>query len=377
MSDQPRAPVLALEISTMGERFHTGLANVTKALAREMLGDTGIEPHFFFSRQALPRALVERVVRTDGSEILWWAAARTALAVDFDYDPNRKTIGVYPGCKRHRRLFPTEVLIVHDLTTVITPQFHATEAIEWWQAHQLADILSSDLVVAVSESTRLDIRTYYPQASAIPCIAVPLASCCGPVAALPEGVSIRPYVLVLGTLEPRKDVEAVFRCLAEQQELLAQADFVFAGRWGWGPSAQELIARYHLGDAFAAGRIRFVGFVSDPVRDHLLGFARCVVYPSRYEGFGLPVVEALGLGTPVITSYSTSLPEVGGDVAIYCDTSSPEALAQALAQLLRARATDPAFVQAAKTWAASFTWSKTYQRIRDAALDVAAYTKSS
>jgi len=372
MSDPPRAPVMALEISTMGERFHTGLANVTKALAKEMLGDASIEPHFFFSRQALPRALVERLVQTDGSEILWWAAARTAMAVDFDYDPNRKTIGVFPGNKRHRRLFPTEVLIAYDLTTLVTPQFHTTEAIEWWQAHLLADILSSDLVVAISEATRQDIRTYYPQASAIPCIAVPLAPCTGPVAPLPPGVSIRPYVLVLGTLEPRKDVEAVFRCLADQPGLLAQADFVFAGRWGWGPSAQELIVRYHLTDARAAGRIRFVGFVSDQVRDHLLAAARCVVYPSRYEGFGLPVAEALSLGTPVITSYSTSLPEVGGDVAIYCDTSSPAALAQALAQVLRAGATDPAFVRAAKTWSAAFTWPRTYQRIRDAALDAAA-----
>jgi glycosyltransferase involved in cell wall biosynthesis len=188
------------------------------------------------------------------------------------------------------------------------------------------------------------------------------------------------YVLVLGTIEPRKNVRFVFQCLSEHRELLRRYKFVFVGRWGWGESAQKLLQTYDLLDDASSNAIVFTGFVSDAARDALMAYARVVVYPSRYEGFGLPVIEALSVGTPVITSYSSSLPEVGGDVTIYCDISSSQQLYQALEEVA-IKHTMSEHVEEGKrhariTWARSFSWNETFRKIKDAALELARVNNS-
>lgn len=361
-----RRPVLSLEISPLGEREHTGIANVAKALAREMLHDETIDARFFMQRSDVPRGVVERLVSMDSGEILWWLAGRLDAGPSIDLD--RRHVGIFTSTKKHRRLFPTEVLIVHDLTTVILPEFHDPETVKFWSQQLLGDMLSSDLIVAVSESTKMDIRTYFPQVDQIPCIVSHLAPSVSRVAKAPVPAS--PYVLVLGTLEPRKNVQVVLDCLSRNPKLAEEAQFVFVGRWGWGDNARALIETHGLSDMVQSGRILFTGFVSDEARDALLANARFVVYPSKYEGFGLPVIEALHFGTPVLTSSLSSLPEVGGREADYCDFDDPAAVLDAFATML---ARDPtAGKRKRKQAAARFTWSKTYQRIKNAALAQAA-----
>lgn len=364
-------PLIALEISPLTERHHTGIANVTRNLAEKLLGDETVEGRFFLNRCEIPRPLVEQALTLDDGVILWWVAGRTSPGAELDYDPDRTSIGIYPAHKWHRRLFPTEVLIVHDITTLTVPRFHTEASVEFWQSQHLADMLSSDLIVAVSQSTLTDVLTYYPQLTAIPNMVVPLAPTTGETEN--AATDVEPFVLVLGTLEPRKNVEVVLECLSRRRALLQSARFVFVGRWGWGPAAQKLIDTYGLADAVADGRIVFTGFVADAVRDALMRHARSVLYVSQYEGFGLPVLEALAVGTPVITGYGSSLPEVGGDEAFYCDVGSADAVAAALGSVLNAPQQHSAGARARrKIWAAQFQWTTTYQRIRDAALSAAA-----
>jgi len=372
------APVIALEVSTMGDRAFTGIANVTKSIAREMLLDQSIEARFFMLRTEVPRTLVEQLVELDTGDILWWLSSR--LRSQSTFDLSRPHIAIYPGPKRHRRLFPFEVQIVHDLTAIITPQFHTPETVKYHQSVMLGDMLSSDLLVAVSESTKVDIRTYFPQVNHIPCEVVGLASSvkAAPVGALDN--KCVDYVLVLGTIEPRKNVKFVFQCLSEHRELFRRYKFVFVGRWGWGESAQKLFQTYDLLDEASSNAIVFTGFVSDAARDALMAYARVVVYPSRYEGFGLPVIEALSVGTPVITSYSSSLPEVGGDVTIYCDISSSQQLYQALEEVAikhtMSENVEEEERHARIAWARSFSWNETFRKIKDAALELARVNNS-
>jgi glycosyltransferase involved in cell wall biosynthesis len=370
MSPKTALPLIAMEISALGEQNHTGIANVTKKLTEALLNDADVDARFFFNRGELRRDLVEKLVQMDSGRILYWITGRTSCPPDWSDVLDRPVAGIYPAHKWHRRLFPCEVKIVHDLTSLIVPQFHSQETIAFEARQVLGDLLSSDLLVAVSESTREDIRTYFPQAAHIPCIAPGLAPCTEPVDPLPGQAA--PFVLVLGTLEPRKNVEAVLELLADYPEILDSHVFVFVGRFGWGDATDEVVDRFGLAGKVAQGAIRFLGFVSDDVRNQLLAHARCVVYPSLYEGFGLPVIEALSYGTPVITGYGSSLPEVGGDFAIYCDVTSAEALASALKACLvtagDVSAQDDEQRSARKRWAASFTWTETYRRIKDATL---------
>lgn len=380
-------PAFVLEVGPLGERHHTGIANVTKQLARQMLRDGTIEARFVLNRTEIQREIIERIVDLEGGDILWWLGGRAGTASSFSAG-DTPLFGLFPALKWQRRLFPFEIQILHDLTPILTPEFHSAEAISYWSARLPLDLASTDLIVAVSESTRADLRTYFPELSNIPCIVAPLApsessergeSLKAPLLLEPPpggftSLGLKPFVAVLGTLEPRKNARFVLEYIASRPDILKEMQFVFVGREGWGVANAELIKNLDLSGAMERGDIRFTGFVPDAFRDRLVAEALCVVYPSLYEGFGLPILEALHFGTPVITGRSTSLPEAGGDQAIYCDlTSAVEfeaALNQCLAERKKQVATGSApEAEARRKWASAFTWQATYERIRDAALE--------
>jgi glycosyltransferase involved in cell wall biosynthesis len=133
----------------------------------------------------------------------------------------------------------------------------------------------------------------------------------------------RPFFLAVGTIEPRKNLPVLFEAMAM---LGAGTQLVLIGRAGWG--APEILGR--VDELGLSGRIVRLGFVPDDSLPRLMASAAAVVYPSRYEGFGLPVVEALATGAPVVASNLPVFHEVGGDVVTYVDPSDPVELASAL-----------------------------------------------
>jgi glycosyltransferase involved in cell wall biosynthesis len=145
--------------------------------------------------------------------------------------------------------------------------------------------------------------------------------------ALPER-----YVLFVGTLEPRKNIafllQAFSRLLAERPQ--DDVQLVVAGGRGWG-DGQPIATMEALN---IRPRVIFTDFVEDDDLPDLYRGAQMFVYPSLYEGFGLPVVEAMACGTPVITSNRASLPEVAGDAALLIDPTRPDDLAAAMSALM-------------------------------------------
>jgi glycosyltransferase involved in cell wall biosynthesis len=140
------------------------------------------------------------------------------------------------------------------------------------------------------------------------------------------------YILFVGTLEPRKNIKTLLRAFAMLLAETPQDDlaFVITGGNGWG-------RENYLATVEALGlrdRVRFTGFVEDDLLPELYRGALLFVYPSLYEGFGLPVLEAMACGTPVITSNRASLPEVAGDAALLVDPTRPEALAAAMTSII-------------------------------------------
>lgn len=162
-----------------------------------------------------------------------------------------------------------------------------------------------------------------------------------------------PFLLAVGTLEPRKNLAVLVEAFASAAAELPDHHLVVAGPAGWGPApppSWELL------------RVRLAGQVDRPTLEGLYAAADGLAYPSLYEGFGLPVVEAMAAGTPVLTSDRSSLPEVAGEAALLVDPGDRDALAAGLVLLVTDQPLRARLRQAGLERAAGFTWEATATR---------------
>lgn len=218
-------------------------------------------------------------------------------------------------------------------------------------------------LACISESTERDLIRFFPRAAGRTFV-VPLAADArfatpGDPAPVAEryGVSAGEYVLAAGTLEPRKNLLRLIRAHAALGPALRERHpLVIVGPRGW--EEQEI-----LDVAAGSEHVRLTGFVPDA--DLAALYAGCCVfaYPSLYEGFGLPVLEAMTAGAPVLTSDVSSLPEVGGDAAAYVDPTDEDAIRGALARLLADPAKRAAMVARGRERAARFSWDEVARTI--------------
>lgn len=167
-----------------------------------------------------------------------------------------------------------------------------------------------------------------------------------------------PYVLFLGGLEPRKNLEALVRAFALVDT--TDVSLVIGGgavRWAPAYAARVEAAIQALPDAVRSRVVR-TGYVADQHRRALLSGAEILAYPSRYEGFGFPVLEAFAANVPVLTSSTSSLPEVAGDAAVLVDPEDPEKIAAGLRELLGDADLRNVLRAAGITRVASFPWER-------------------
>lgn len=170
------------------------------------------------------------------------------------------------------------------------------------------------------------------------------------------------FILYLGTIEPRKNISAVIqayaqlqkKALSSNQDEIAKYKLVIAGADGW--LSEKIFAE------IAASEYRddivVIKFVSEEDKEFVLNLAALFVYPSRFEGFGLPPLEAMACGVPVITSNNSSLPEVVGDAAIMIDPDKPAEIAQAMQELLASPELREKLIARGLIQAKKFTWIK-------------------
>jgi glycosyltransferase involved in cell wall biosynthesis len=228
-----------------------------------------------------------------------------------------------------------QVVSVHDLTVVLFPQWHPAKRVREIQAGLQASVEMADRIIAVSQATKDDIVTHLgvdPTRVAVVPLAVdeafrPLPSAEVDAALAPFGLVRGTYLLFLGTLEPRKNVGRLLDALVKLDD--GVGPLVLVGADGWGND--EL--RPRIAELSRRGRVRSLGYVPEPLRAPLLNGARIFVYPSLYEGFGWPPLEAMACGTPVVTSNVSALPEVVGDAAIMTDPLDVDGLAEAIRRL--------------------------------------------
>ena len=218
-------------------------------------------------------------------------------------------------------------------------------------------------IIAISESTRRDLVARHPSVSA-KTSAVPLAagdSFTPDDAHSRQDADViqryglkRGYVLALGTLEPRKNLPRLIEAFAGlPADLRERYQLVLAGPVGW-ETDETLAAAAAHGD-----HVKMLGKVADEELPALYRGAELFCYPSLYEGFGLPVLEAMQSGTAVIASNSSSMPEVGGDAACYVDPFDVADLRRAMRELLGDRERRAELRRRGPEQASRFSWTRT------------------
>jgi glycosyltransferase involved in cell wall biosynthesis len=253
------------------------------------------------------------------------------------------------------------VPIVHDLAAfepAMRPSRRA-QAIERLTLGQA--VRRSAALLAVSRATADALARHFPQAAghtvvASLGVAPTLASELDQAAA--AGLPAPGFVLAVGTLEPRKNLPRLVAAYhALEEPLKARHQLVIAGANGWKTGA-TLASLRSLGD-----RCVTLGQVPDPVLAEL--YRRCAVfcYPSLGEGFGLPVLEAMAAGAPVLTSNVSSLPEVGGDAVEYADPRDVASIAAGLRRVLSDRSRQAELGRLGRNRAREFTWGRFAQGV--------------
>lgn len=215
---------------------------------------------------------------------------------------------------------------------------------------------TADAVITVSEASRRDLQTHLglpPRLLHVTPLGVTLPARPAPPASDPPDSA--PYLLYVGNLTPRKNLRRVIQAFSQVRVADPTLTLKITGPTFWGGDAVSALAQ-------ATPGVQLTGFVSDEALDRLYRGAQALIFPSLYEGFGLPALEAMARGCPVITANLSSLPEVVGEAGLLVDPYSVPAIAAAMTRLRQDPALRARLVQAGPPRAAQFSWQTTAER---------------
>jgi glycosyltransferase involved in cell wall biosynthesis len=330
--------------------------------------------------QLLPTAVDLTLVsrRDDGERWAEWSAASVAPIV-----PNNRVarlayeavaLGRHPVYRGstvwhsphytmpHGGRTPT-VVTIHDLTFLTNPEWHEAAKVNFFRRAIRYAAAHADVLISVSAFTAELLREVAP--SDVPIVVAPHGVDHRRFAPLDDGDDQRfieagldgavAFILFVGTFEPRKGLDVLLDAFGEVAAREADVELWLAGQSGWGTEEIAAQLRSHP----YAQRIRRLGYVSDELLGSLYRRARVVAYPSRGEGFGLPVLEALSCGALVVTSAKTVLEEVAGTSATLTPVGDAASLAQALCSLMELGDEERHHrAQLATAQARTFTWER-------------------
>lgn len=254
------------------------------------------------------------------------------------------------------------VVTIHDLSYLMFPDYHPAARVAWMRQLVPSALARSSHIISVSESTKRDLIRYYdvdPEKISVTHLGVnenfrprPAETISPTLEAY--GLSPDRYLLCVSTIEPRKNIATLIDAyLRLSRSLRSEYPLILAGGFGWHyePLKSSMSRLSQEG-------VKHLGFV--PQRDLLALYngARCFVYPSSYEGFGLPVLEAQASGTAVIASDTSSIPEVASAEALLIRPGDGRALKEALARAIEDAGWREDCSRAGIAKASGFTWSE-------------------
>ncbi len=314
------APVIYLDANPLADRHLTGIGRYTARIALALAAHAPIR---FFSNGKdliLPKDLdwsPEQDLGTWGRRV--WQSGRRPFQT-----PPPNSVGIF-GCLRPiEKLFPFEISILHDFTPLVVPQTHAEKTRGMFQGFFSKSLLSSDRALAVSHSTKADAAwlTGFDQDKIVVAHSGP--TLCSARHGHTGPVERRPNVgLVVSTLEPRKNAFFLLDWFHDTKVLPEGSELCWVGPTGWLTSRRQL-KKYRK--ASGNRRVRLLGVVSDDRLCQLYQEAAWSIYPSLYEGFGFPVLDALRHGTPVLASANSALREFQCPGVFFFDPCDPNSV---------------------------------------------------
>lgn len=253
------------------------------------------------------------------------------------------------------------VVTIHDLCWLRAPATMRplTRRLDAWLMPRA--LARADVIGAVSEATAADLRRTFPQCASRVAV-VPAGATRLPPPQSAEALTalgVRPpYVLYVGTQEPRKNLARLLAAFASSG-VSRGAQLVIAGSPGWG--GVDLAAAVDREGLTSATRL--LGRCDDALLSTLYRHARFLALPSLYEGFGLPLLEAMALGTPVLTANVASMPEVAGQAGWLVDPASVDSIAAGIARLLDDDTLHARLAAAAPNEVQRYDWSRSAHRL--------------
>ena len=322
-------------VTDLGPRLHADLPPAARICWFDLRG-----------RGRIGRA--ERAL-TAAAYVLWMKL----LDCDVMFGPNYFLPRLLGAIARRR------VVTVHDLTYKRFPDLLQKETLHSLERHMAREIAVADAVICVSESTRRDLLEFY---EIDPSRVFAIRSGLAQLTARSSQLAARRYILFVSTIEPRKNLDVLLDAFGR---LSYDGELIVAGKIGW--KAEGIVPRLRV------PRVRHLDYVDTDALAALYAGAELFVFPSIYEGFGFPLLEAMAHGVPSIAARSSSLPEIGGDAALYFDPRDARELQSLMQRVLTDRALRDDLAARGRARAAQFRWDRTAEQTLDVLRAVAEF----
>ncbi len=369
---------IAFDIRTMAQGRHSGVEEYTLRILREFLRNKDDEFLLFYNaflKSELPEDILKNtnislkdfnVPNKILDAFLFFGQPKLDKLVggaDVFFSPHFLAAPTSKNCKK--------VITFHDLSFLHYPEFFSLRKKYWhFSQRPKKQAKESDKIIAISDSTKEDIVNFYkiPEEkiqviySGVNDKMKPIGKDDKVLKQIKEKYYLPDeFILYLGTIEPRKNIIGIIKAFLGVREK-KKIKLVLAGAFGW---LYEDILKEAKNSKFKDDII-FLGFIDDEDKVGLYNLAAVFVYPSFFEGFGFPPLEAMACGTPVVTSNCSSLPEVVGEAALMVDPFKPSEIAEALWLFLEDKNLRNIYKKRGLERARKFSWEKTGEKTLDA-----------
>ncbi|WP_266081612.1 glycosyltransferase family 4 protein [Haladaptatus caseinilyticus] len=334
----------------------TGVSRYTHKLLEALVQQEDDFEYVLFGVESIPEPFTEFPTVTNagvptpahsGHRAHIWEQTTLPKAIDrHDLDVFHTPAGQPPVIAR-----TPLVTTIHDISPISHPEWFSRAYATVYRILTPLAVRTSDRLLTVSKFAQEEITNYYPRSAGKTLVTYNGVTPPNGSGKIIDDLSEDRFILSVGATNPRKNLKSLVRSYRHYRENVSNpVDLVLAG------PDRDVFASNDLPDVSG---VHALGFVSDPELTWLYRNAATLAYPSLYEGFGLPIVEAMHVGTPVITSDRGAMAEIAGDAALLADPNDPEEIAKCIERVVNSDTFSTELARQGRSRAAEFTWERT------------------